>query len=155
MLLWSYLIYVVVAIGLTVWLASTLFKNGALFLADVFDNRQDMAAAVNRLLVVGFYMLNLGWAFLIIKSDQPETGAETIEILAQKLGLLLFSLGVIHFLNLLVFSRIRKGRRNEDLPPIRPTMIQAPNAMPPRPHNAPDNVVWNGQRWVLPSDVPR
>ncbi|HEY3240524.1 MAG TPA: hypothetical protein VGL92_13215, partial [Acidimicrobiia bacterium] len=55
-----YLIYSAVSIGLVVWLARTLFRSGGLFLEDVFADNPALAAAVNRLLVIGFYLLNLG-----------------------------------------------------------------------------------------------
>ncbi len=138
MLLLSYLIYVVVAVGLTVWLANTLFRNGAIFLFDVFADQPATANAVNHLLVVGFYMLNLGWAFLIIRSDQPENAAHAVEILATKLGMLLFSLGLIHFANLFVFSRIRRGRRAEQIPPVQ--SIAFGPAVPPD-----GKVSWNDE----------
>ena len=32
-----YTIYVAVAVGLTIWLARTLFRNGTVFLEDVFS----------------------------------------------------------------------------------------------------------------------
>ncbi|MGI9017071.1 MAG: hypothetical protein ACR2HR_08210 [Euzebya sp.] len=152
MLLWSYLIYVVIAIGLTVWLASTLFRNGALFLDDVFIDRPEMAQAVNRLLVVGFYMLNLGWAFLIIRADEPVSAANAVEILATKVGQLLFTLGVIHFFNLYVFSRIRKGRRNEQVPPVHSMMVPGVPAFAGfgggPPVSADGNYRWDGHEWV-------
>ena len=49
-----YCAYAVVSIALTVWLARTLFNNGAVFLKDVFKDKPELAEAVNRLLVVGF-----------------------------------------------------------------------------------------------------
>ena len=55
-------IYVAIAVGLTVWLARTLFRNGAAFLHDVFADKPELAVAVNRLLVTGFYMLSLGYS---------------------------------------------------------------------------------------------
>ncbi|MEE8602072.1 hypothetical protein [Euzebya tangerina] len=134
MLLWSYLIYVVVAVVLTVWLASTLFRNGTVFLSDVFENRQDMAQAVNRLLVVGFYMLNLGWALLIIRTSEPTTSAEAVELLAVKLGQLLFTLGIIHFANLLVFSWFRRRSQvDSNVPPVTPTYAVPPPTDAPFP----------------------
>lgn len=112
-----YLSYSVAAIGLTVWLARTLFKNGAIFLDDVF-NEHMMAEAVNRLLVVGFYMLNLGYAFLIFKTNgAATTRIEAVELLVSKLGVLLVSLGVVHFLNIFVFWRIRDRSKSQP-PPI-------------------------------------
>jgi vacuolar-type H+-ATPase subunit I/STV1 len=108
-----YVVYGTTSIGLTIWLASALFKNGAVFLEDVFENNPQLAAAMNRMLVVGFYMLNLGYAFRLLNSPVAETGSEAAEVLIDKLGLLLLALGIIHFMNMLVFWQIRKRRRLE------------------------------------------
>jgi hypothetical protein len=91
--------YALIAVPLIVWLARTLFKNGAIFLETVFDDKR-LADAVNRLLVVGFYLFNLGYAFLLMKSSGAATEVEAVEVLAWKLGALLLSLGGMHFLNM-------------------------------------------------------
>lgn len=117
-----YIIYGVAAIGLTVWLARTLFRNGAVFLEDVFEDRPGMAESVNRLLVVGFYMLNLGYAFIIFKSNTRPDAIGAVELLVNKLGILLVSLGVIHFLNITIFWKIR-NRSTHRVPPIPPQAI--------------------------------
>src|SRR5215510_4251886 len=104
-----YLVYAVVSLGLTIWLARTLFKNGEAFLEEVFADNPRLAGAVNRLLVVGFYLLNLGYAFLTLRSDQSvDTPTQGIELLAAKLGRLLLVLGVMHMGNLYMFHRIRR-----------------------------------------------
>ena len=54
------LVYAAASLGLTIWLARTLFKNGEVFLEEVFADNPRMARPVNHLLVVGFYLLNLG-----------------------------------------------------------------------------------------------
>ncbi len=114
-----YASYAVASVGLTVWLARTLFKNGAVFLEEVFADQPRMAEAVNRLLVVGFYLLNLGYASLMLEAQAPEslTPVHAVEILSRKLGLLLLSLGAMHFANLLVFHRIRRRAKIASLPP--------------------------------------
>lgn len=116
-----YVLYGLAAIGLTVWLAKTLFSNGAVFLEGVFKDNHELAEALNRLLVTGFYMLNLGYAFLIFKTNGRPVGAvESIELLVNKMGVLLVSLGLIHFLNMIVFWRLRKGS-DRRTPPALPT----------------------------------
>lgn len=112
-----YAVYGTVAVGLIVYLARTLFKHGQVFLNDVFEENPGLAAAVNHLLVVGFYLLNLGYAFLLLKSNVAGSAVEATEILVNKLGVLLLSLGVIHFANLYVFHRIRRRARMSELPP--------------------------------------
>jgi hypothetical protein len=103
-----YVAYSVIAVALTVWLARTLFKNGAVYLRDVFPDNSDLAEAVNRLLVVGFYLFNLGYAALLLRSREAATMVVAIETLAFKLGLLLLSLAAMHFVNMFLFHRIRR-----------------------------------------------
>jgi hypothetical protein len=112
-----YAAYALTSVGLTVGLARTLFRSGAVFLEDVFKDNRGMAEAVNRLLVVGFYLLNFGYACLIMKADRATDVIEAIEILAAKLGLLLLSLGVIHFGNVYLFHRMRRRAQMAVLPP--------------------------------------
>lgn len=119
-----YVVYAIAAIGLTIWLARTLARNGEVFLEDVFADNPRMASAVNRLLVVGFYLLNLGYAFLTLKASQrADTGVAAMEILAMKLGALLLALGGLHFFNMYLFHRIRRrGQIRLAPPPVKPQM---------------------------------
>jgi hypothetical protein len=120
--------YAVVSITLTVWIARTLFKNGAVFLEEVFADQPKMAEAVNRLLVVGFYLLNLGYASLIMKMGGALTAIEAVEALSSKLGMLLLSLGGMHFFNLYLFHRIRQRSKVAAPPPaLSPRMMMPPN----------------------------
>ena len=119
-----YLVYAAASLGLTIWLARTLFKNGEAFLEDVFADNPRIASAVNRLLVVGFYLLNLGYALLTLKASQEvTTAAQGIETLAIKLGSLLLALGAVHMGNLYLFHRIRRrGQIRMAPPPVRAQM---------------------------------
>jgi hypothetical protein len=117
-----YLAYSAASLLLTVWLARTLARNGAVFLEDVFRDNPRLAEAVNKLLVVGFYLFNLGYALQLLKSDHyafvpSGTPVIAIETLAEKLGTLLLVLAAMHFVNLFIFQRIRRRARIEQLPP--------------------------------------
>jgi len=111
--LWIYIIYGMVSVGLTVWLARTFFANGTVLLEDVFADNSRFAEAINRMLEVGFYMLNLGYAFTILNRPTASDATGAASVLIQKLGLLLLALGIIHFANMLVFWQIRKRQRLE------------------------------------------
>ena len=112
-----YVIYSVISVGLVVWLAHTLFRNGEVFLEDVFEDSPRLAKAVNHLLVVGFYMINLGYAALLLQSNAAADGVVAVELLVRKLGVLLVSLAVLHFANMYVFYRIRRRATASVLPP--------------------------------------
>ncbi len=104
----TYLIYLTISIGLTIWVARTLHRNGRPFLVDAFHDNDALADSVNHLLVVGFYLVNLGYVSLALKTTQVlTTTGDSIELLSRKVGLVLLVLGGMHFVNLYVFSRLR------------------------------------------------
>ncbi|WP_108866761.1 hypothetical protein [Aquimarina aquimarini] len=121
----GYLIYLPIAITLTYFVSKTLFKNGKTFMIDIFRNQEDIALATNRLFEVGFYLLNIGWALLILKIDShhfQNTYQNLIEILSFKVGGFSMYLGIMLFLNLFLFFRGRKKARkksiSEKVPPF-------------------------------------
>lgn len=106
----SYLIYLVITLGVTVWVGNTLYKNGKAFLVDAFHGNESLADSVNHLLVVGFYLVNIGYVCSVLKmSSSPTTLATAIELLSQKLGMVFIILGIMHFFNIYLFNRYRKG----------------------------------------------
>jgi hypothetical protein len=108
---WTYIVYLVVSLGLTVWVAQTLFKHGRLFLVDAFHGNAGLADSVNHLLVVGFYLINAGYVTLALKyGDKPTQFVQAIESFSTKIGLVLLVLGAMHFFNLGVISTMRKRR---------------------------------------------
>lgn len=108
-IIFTYLMYLCISIGLTVWVAQTLFKNGRVFLVDVFHGNEALADSVNHLLVVGFYLINFGYVSLSLRIGYDVTSMRaSIEALSWKVGLVLVVLGGMHFFNLYVFSRIRR-----------------------------------------------
>jgi hypothetical protein len=116
-----YATYLAATIGLVVWLARTLYRNGAVFLRDVFDDRPEMADAVNHLLVTGFAMLNLGYGFFLLDADGATDAGTAVVTLTRRLGVLLVTLAAVHFLNVFVFHRIAARRRQAVLvPPVAP-----------------------------------
>ena len=116
-----YTAYLLTTVGLVLWLARTLHRNGAVFLRDVFEDRPDLADAVNHLLVTGFAMVNLGYGFFLVDGDEATDAAGAFHVLARKLGILLLSLATVHFVNLYVFHRMADRRRQATLvPPVAP-----------------------------------
>lgn len=116
--LWTYLAYVVISVGMTVWVARTLHKNGRIFLVDSFHGNETLADSVNRLLVVGFYLINIGFVSLALRyGDKPTGWAEAVEFLSTKVGLVLLILGFMHFFNIAVFSSMRRRALIEKSPP--------------------------------------
>ncbi|MGW0966935.1 hypothetical protein [Streptomyces sp. NPDC002516] len=127
----AYVIYLLVSIALTVWVARTLSHNGRIFLSDVLHGNEKLADAVNHLLVVGFYLVNLGFVALYLhQSEEISNAREIFEALSTKLGVVLLVLGVMHLGNVYALNRIRRRgvMEREQIPPVRPTDWAAPTA---------------------------
>jgi hypothetical protein len=121
----TYFAYLVVSVAVTVWVARTLHRNGRPFLVDAFQRQEALADSVNHLLVVGFYLINLGWIVMTLRTQSSLlTARQAIELLSDKVGTVLFVLGVMHFFNLFLFSRFRRralDRTAGAVPPLAPT----------------------------------
>jgi hypothetical protein len=119
----TYLIYLLIAVPLTIWVARTLSRNGRIFLVDVFHGNEDFADAVNRLLVVGFYLVNLGFVTLFLRTRSVVVDARGVfEQLSVKLGIVMLVLGALHLLNVWLFNAIRRRSRIDEMtnPPVPP-----------------------------------
>ena len=130
-IVFTYLTYLAISVTLTIWVARTLHQNGRVFLVDVFHGNEPMADSVNHLLVVGFYLINLGYISLALKLGYEVTDMRgAIEALSWKVGAVLVALGGMHFFNLYIFSRIRRrGVLAYAPPPVLPdgcTMVAEP-----------------------------
>ncbi len=129
-----YLVYLGVSVALTIWVATTLSRNGIVFLQDVFGDER-VARAVNHLLIVGFYLFNLGYVTIAMRTGQViDSAATAMEQLSVKIGLVLLVLGSLHLFNVFVLSRYRRSRlrRQEQHPPLPPSG-HLPAAPPPAP----------------------
>jgi hypothetical protein len=103
--------YLAIGLALTVWVARTLERNGGIFLVDAFQGNAELGQAVKRLLLFGFYLINVGYVTWTMSTPNPESGRVAIERLTDKVGGMLVVLGITHFFVLSAFRRLRNGAR--------------------------------------------
>ena len=96
-----YAAYLAITVGITIWVARTLSKNGIVFLVQCFGQNDVLARSTNHLLVVGFYLVNIGFITLTLSlGSEPETIGGAIRFLSSKVGLAVLVLGAMHFFNM-------------------------------------------------------
>ena len=120
-----YFSYLAISIGLTIWVARTLHRSGRVFLVDAFHGNAELADSVNHLLVVGFYLINVGYIAMALTTRSPmATFREIIELESVKIGVVLLILGAMHFFNILVFAKMRLRATGGAMPPPPQTAAQ-------------------------------
>jgi hypothetical protein len=132
-LILTHVLYLCAAVPLTLWVARTLHANGRVFLLDAFRGNEALADSVNRLLVVGFYLVNVGFVLLYLKhGDHPAGVGGVMETVATKVGLVMLVLGGMHFCNIFIFNKLRRRAldRATPVPPVLPSarLASAPGA---------------------------
>jgi|JI10StandDraft_1071094.scaffolds.fasta_scaffold157534_2 hypothetical protein len=112
----AYCTYLVISIVLTIWVAKTLFTNGRVFLLEIFRGNEELTDAVNRLLLVGFYLINVGYIlFTMTVTDNLYSTQSVLELLSRKIGIVILVLGFMHFFNMYILFRGKKKSRENQL----------------------------------------
>jgi hypothetical protein len=119
----NFVVYLTLSIFITIYVSRTLSKNGLAFLIEGFKGNRDLATSTNHLLVVGFYLVNMGFVLLRMRTNVAIDNLEGLIVYqASGLGLVLLVLGLAHFFNMYVIYRIststlgfgnRKGANTE------------------------------------------
>lgn len=111
----AYLIYLPIAIGLTTFVSNNLFKNSKIFMLDIFNQKEEIAFATNKLFKIGFYLLNIGFALRIIKIYSLSGYKDLVESLSAKIGGFSIYLGVVMVLFIIFFLKGRKASKEQSL----------------------------------------
>ena len=118
----AYAIYLPVTILLTIYVSKKLFANAKVFMLDIFKGKEDIALATNKLFEIGFYLLNIGYALLILKMYSIISTQGLVETLSSKIGGFSIYLGITLFLNLFLLFRGRKKSRQSSVNNQYPTI---------------------------------
>ena len=113
-------IYLLASIGMTIWVARVLSRSGIVFLTRCFGQDEELANSTNRLLVIGFYLVNVGFICLRL-SAWPAEQADLVPALGSRIGVSILVLGVMHFFNMLMIARfgrtVSQWQRAQDSTP--------------------------------------
>ncbi len=123
----TYVIYIVVTLLLTIWVGRALFTNGRVFLMEIFNQDVQLVDSINKLLLIGFYLINFGYVLWNLIISQPVRSLpESIEMLSVKIGLIIIVLGLMHFFNLFTLFRFRSKAKKMHLIPEKESVVEAP-----------------------------
>lgn len=119
----GYAVYLPIALLLTLYVSRTLFRNSKIYMLDIFKGREEIAFATNKLFETGFYLLNIGFALMILKINLYDNNyQELVEALSYKIGSFSIYLGLMLFINLYFFFRGKRKAKEG----VKPTAAPVP-----------------------------
>ena len=120
----TYLLYITISLGLTLWVGRTLNKNGHVFLMESYEGKEPLALAINNMLLVGFYMVNIGFICYTLKitGANPVNTAQIIEFLSVKVGFIAIVLGGMHFALMFALQKYSNLQKK----PVQSAWVQGP-----------------------------
>ena len=111
----AYIIYLVITYLITVQTGLVFYKNGRVYILTLLKGDEQLTSFINRMLLTGYYLLNLGYVAVMIRFWKTITSpTELFTSIAGMTGNILLTLAVIHFFNMAVIYLISK-RNNPHL----------------------------------------
>lgn len=117
----AYLIFFPAMMGLAIGVAQTCHKHGRPWMLGLFDDNAPLVDAVNNMLLVGCYLVNLGYIALVINVwETVHSTEQLIATLVQHMATIVLALAALHYQNiavLLIWSHLKhRDRSHHDVP---------------------------------------
>ncbi len=112
----AYIIYLLITCYITVVVGQSLHRHGKPYLDDIFDGDTTLYNAINNILLTGYYLLNIGYAFLMLRSWEIITNYQAlVEAITYKSGIIIITLGIIHYNNLMTFTLVKHFKNKKKI----------------------------------------
>lgn len=107
----AYIIFLTLMIFIIVYVGRYFYSNGRIFIIALFNGNVALANHINKLLLIAYYLFNIGYAFVKLRQWEKISNSELLfSSLASNIGVLLFILAVTHYFNMLVIYRLSKSK---------------------------------------------
>ncbi len=105
----SYIIYGIITIYIIYWVGKLFYRNGRIFILQVFRNDAATTDTTNNILLMAYYLFNIGYAVIQFSFWEKVTGISSmISSVSAKTGILVTILAITHYFNLTLIYFLSK-----------------------------------------------
>jgi len=109
----AYIIYLFITYLITVRVGFIFYRNGRIFILGLLKNDASLTDAINRILLVGYYLVNLGYTALMISTwGTIVSWTELLSSVTIMTGKIVLTLAIMHYFNMLVIYLISKRNKS-------------------------------------------
>lgn len=105
----GYLIYFGITIFIIVKVGKVCYNNGNIYVSQLIPDHEELCQKINQMLLIGYYLLNIGYcAMTIISWQKINTTENLIEIIASKSAVIIVTIAIMHYINILLLTKYIK-----------------------------------------------
>jgi hypothetical protein len=102
----GYFIYLSITIFIIIKVGKICYKNGNIYVAELIPNHKEICQKINQVLLLGYYLLNIGYCAVTLISWQKITSFnQLIETIAVKASIIIFAISILHYLNIIILTK--------------------------------------------------
>jgi hypothetical protein len=105
----GYLIYLSLTSVIIIKVGKLCYDNGNIFVSQLIPNHEELCHQINKMLLMGYYLMNLGYcAMTIISWEKIQSINQLIEIIATKSAIIILTIGIMHYINIILLTKYIK-----------------------------------------------
>ncbi|WP_199121365.1 hypothetical protein [Pedobacter sp. ASV28] len=101
----GYGLFILFIVLIIVWVGKICYKNGNLFVAELIPGHVELCHQINKVLLIGYYLVNIGYCALTLSFWEPIFSVSVlVEVVALKIATIIMILSVLHYLNIFILA---------------------------------------------------
>ena len=105
-----YFVFITLVSFIIIYVGRYFYTNGRVFIVSLLHDNVPLADNINRLLLVGYYLVNIGYAFIKLKQwPKIDAVATWFSSLATNMATLILILALLHYMNMLIIYSLSKS----------------------------------------------
>jgi len=102
----GYFIYLSITIVIILKVGTICYRNGNIYVAALIPNHADLCQKINQVLLLAYYLLNIGYcAMTLISWQKMRSLSQLIETIGIKTAIIIFIISILHYLNIIILTK--------------------------------------------------
>lgn len=102
----AYSVFLTIVIYIIAVVGRICYQNGNIFVMELLQGHEDLCIRINKILLLGYYLVNVGYAAITLISWEPITSITgVIEAIAIKTAVIVGILSLLHYLNIILLTK--------------------------------------------------
>ncbi|WP_221259866.1 hypothetical protein [Flavobacterium okayamense] len=105
----AYIIYFSITAFIIIKVGKIFYDNGNIYVSELIPNHMELCHKTNQILLLGYYLLNIGYcAITIISWQKIATFSQLIEIVSYKSAIIIITIAIMHYINIILLTKYIK-----------------------------------------------